>query len=59
MVMAHIYTECGMYDEALDELETVLALETYYNPNELQFNNWIDPLRELPRYKELMKQYAM
>ena len=59
MVMAQIYTNCGEYDKALDELEDLLSLETGFTINSLKFENWTRPLRELPRYKELEKEYAL
>lgn len=58
MVMAQIYTNCGRYDEAIDELEYVLSLETEYNVNRLKFISWIEPLKDLPRFQAVMKQYA-
>ena len=59
MVMAQIYTNCGEYDKALDEIEDFLSFETGYTINFLKFESWTRPLRELPRYKELEKQYAL
>ncbi len=58
MVMARIYANCGRYDEAVDELELVLSLETYITVNTLKFKHWIDPLRDHPRYQALIKKYA-
>ena len=58
MVMARIYTNCGEYDKALDEIEDLLSLESFVTTNSLKFENWTRPLRELPRYKELAKKYA-
>ena len=59
MVMTRIYTNCGEYDKALDELEYLLSLESLVTPNSLKIEYWTRPLRELPRYKEMMKKYAM
>ena len=59
MVMAEIYTHCGQYEEAIDELESVLSLETNITTHNLKFHVWTKPLQEIPRYKELLKQYAL
>lgn len=58
MVMADIYRECGRIDEAFDELETLLSLETAYTVNDLKMNPEYDPYRDNPRYKELVKRYG-
>ena len=59
MVMAEIYTECGRYDEALDELEHILSLETGTTVNELMLQWWIEPLKDLPRYQQLTEMYRL
>jgi hypothetical protein len=59
MVMARIYAECEKYDEAIDELELVLSLETRITVNTLKLKHWIDPLRDHPRYKSMIKKYAL
>ena len=58
MVMANIYTNCGEYDKALDELEHLLSMETGFTINFFKFEYWARPLWELPRFKELEKKYA-
>ena len=58
MVMAIIYTNCGRYDDAIDELDYVLSLEVVPTANMLKFQPWVKPLEDLPRYKELLKKYA-
>ncbi|MDH3890466.1 MAG: hypothetical protein OEV49_05230 [candidate division Zixibacteria bacterium] len=57
--MARIYANCEKYDEAIDELELVLSLETYITANTLKLKHWIDPLRDHPRYQELIAKYAL
>ena len=57
MVAAEIYTLCGRYDDAMDEIEYVLSLETGFTANDFKFMYWTKPLRELPRYKSLMEEY--
>jgi len=58
MDMARIYSNCGDYDKAMNELEFVLSQETYVTVNTLKFEHWIDPFRDSPRYKELMTKYS-
>lgn len=58
MVMAVIYIKCGEYDKALDELEDLLAQQTPYTVNDLKLNEKLRPLRELPRYRQLLEKYG-
>jgi len=58
MVMARIYANCGKYEEAIDELELVLSLETHITVNTLKFKHWLDPLRDNPGFKQLLIDYA-
>ena len=57
MLMARIYTNCGKYDEAIDELEAVLSLETYVTVNTLKYKHWVDPLRDSARFEALTRKY--
>lgn len=59
MVMAQIYTTCGRYDEAMDEIEYALSLETGVTTHTLELASWAKPLLELPRFQQLIKQYAI
>jgi hypothetical protein len=57
MVMATIYAVCGKYNKALDELEELLSYKVSYTVNDLIWNKELDPLREMPRFKELLRKY--
>ena len=57
MLMARIYANCGRFDEAMDELEDVLSLETYVTVNTLKYKHWIDPFRDNPRFQALIEKY--
>lgn len=59
MVMAKIYIICGEYDKAMDEIETVLSQNTLPNANMLKLTPWIDPIRDNPRFKEMIKRYSI
>ncbi len=58
MVMAQIYVQCGEYDKALDKLEELLALETGFTVNDFKLNKGLEPLRNLPRYQQMMQKYS-
>ena len=58
MVMANIYARCGDYDKALDELENLLSSQTYHTIHDFEMNEHLTPLRQLPRYKEMIKKYS-
>lgn len=57
MVMAIIYTTCGRFDEAIDELDFLLSLRTAYTVYDVKHTRYLDPLREHPRYKGLIARY--
>ena len=58
MVMAIIYVKCGENDKALDELEELLSQQTNYTVNDFKLNMELEPLRNLPRYQQLMEKYG-
>jgi len=58
MVMANIYTGCGDYDKALDELEQLLSSLTSYTVHDFEMNENLAPLRHLPGYQELIRRYG-
>ena len=57
MVMAQIYTLVGMYDLAIDELEYHLSIPAWSTPAYLKADPIFAPLRDKPRFQELMKKY--
>lgn len=58
MVMAVIYVKCGKYDEAIDQLEVLLSEQTGFTVNSFKKNSNLDPLRDLPRYQEMIRKYG-
>lgn len=58
MVMAIIYVKCGENDKALDELIDLLGQQTAFTVNDFKLNRELEPLRKLPRYQEMMQNYA-
>jgi hypothetical protein len=59
MVMILAYTSCGMYDEAIAEIDYLLSLESHYTVNDFQLWRRFDSLRELPEFQALMEKYAL
>jgi hypothetical protein len=57
MVMAQIDVLSGEYDAALDELETLLSLQTWYTTAYVEADPLLDPLKDLPRFKAMMTRY--
>ena len=57
MVMALIYTKCGEFDQALDQLQVLLSEQTDVSVNSIRMNSNFAPLRELPRYQQMMRDY--
>lgn len=53
-----IYTLLGEHDAALDQLEYLLSIDSMVSPGWMECHFWIDPLRDHPRYKELMRKYT-
>lgn len=58
MVMAIVYTNCRQYDNALDELDILLSLESIFTINDVKWNTLLTPLRKLPRYQEIVQKYG-
>ena len=57
MVMAQVDVLGGNYNSAIDELETLLSIQTWYTTTYMQADPLLDPLKELPRFRALMKKY--
>ncbi|MFZ1682521.1 MAG: hypothetical protein WAU88_00175 [Candidatus Zixiibacteriota bacterium] len=57
--MAIIYVKCGQYDNALDELDELLAQQTPFTVFDFMQNPELEPLRKLKRYQEIMRKYAV
>ncbi|MFC1529796.1 protein kinase [Gemmatimonadota bacterium] len=55
--LAHIYSLLGEYDAALDQLEYLMSIPSWIDPRWMELMPWIDPLRDHPRYMELVKKY--
>jgi serine/threonine protein kinase/cytochrome c-type biogenesis protein CcmH/NrfG len=56
--MAEIHTMLGDYDQALDEIEQVLAIPFSFSIKSLELLPTWDPLRSHPRYKQIVTKYS-
>lgn len=52
--LAEIYTMVGEIDKAIDQLELVLSIPSYTTVNRLKLDPKWDPLREHPRFMQLI-----
>ena len=57
MVMAYVYTIAGEYDKACDELETIRSVPALVSAKWLRVEPLFDPLRDHPRFQELLEKY--
>ena len=59
MELAVIYTIVGEYDAALEEIEYLLSIPSWYSVHDVRLDPQFDPLRDHPRYEALLKKYAV
>jgi hypothetical protein len=57
MVMAYVQLNAGNIDEALDYLEEVLSIPSYYSTAWVETDPVWEPARNHPRYQEIMVNY--
>ena len=57
MVMAVIYIKCERFDKAVDELKYLMSLKSGYTANTLKASRWLEPLRDMPQFQELIAKY--
>jgi serine/threonine-protein kinase len=56
--LARIYAMIGEYDSAIDQLEILLSMPSDLSLRLLHIDPCWDPLRELPRYRQLLGKYS-
>ncbi len=56
--LAEIYTTVGEYDTALDEIEYLLSIPSWWSVQDLRLDPIWDPLRDHPRFEALLEKYG-
>jgi eukaryotic-like serine/threonine-protein kinase len=56
--LALVYIEVGEYDAALDQMEYLLSIPSSFSVAYYRLDPRYDPLRNLPRYQQLLEKYA-
>jgi serine/threonine-protein kinase len=56
--LAYVYSMVGEYDKALDEIELLLSIPYYFTTWDLKLNPFWDPMRDHPRFQELIAKYS-
>lgn len=56
--LAFIYAQVGNYDAALDQIETLLTIPSQFSVVLLQRDPAWNALRDLPRYREIVRRYG-
>ncbi len=57
MVMAYVQLNAGNIDEALNYLEEVLSIPSYYSTAWVELDPQWAPARDHPKYKEIIAKY--
>jgi serine/threonine-protein kinase len=58
MILAEVYAICGEYDAAIDELEPLLSIPSATSAMQLWLDPIWDPLRDNPRFQDLLERYG-
>jgi serine/threonine protein kinase/TolB-like protein/Flp pilus assembly protein TadD len=56
--LARTYTLLGMQDEALDQIDLLLSIPAKFSVELLKLSPRWDPLRDHPRYQEIVEKYS-
>ena len=57
--LALLYTVVGEHDAAIDQLEYLLTIPSLISVPRLKFQPVWEPLRQHPRFKELLAKYSV
>jgi hypothetical protein len=57
MVMAYVQLNAGNIDEALNYLEEVLSIPSYFSTHWVELDPQWEPARDNPRYQEIIAKY--
>lgn len=56
--LAHIYTIVGEYDKAMDQIEHLLSIPSWFSVPWFKIDPRCNPLRKFPRFQQLLKKYS-
>jgi serine/threonine protein kinase/tetratricopeptide (TPR) repeat protein len=56
--LAAIYVTVGEYDLAMDQVEYLLSVPSYLSASRLRLAPICDPLRNLPRFRQILEKYG-
>ena len=56
--LAHAYTMVGDFDSALDKLEILVSVPSFFSTWYVAADPAFDPLHDEPRFQQIMDQYA-
>jgi non-specific serine/threonine protein kinase len=56
--MTEIFILFGEYDAAMDRIEHLLSVPSFFSIHFLEISPKFDPIRELPRYKRIVRKYS-
>ncbi len=57
LYLAQTYILVGEYDKAIEVLDTLVTIPSFYSRAVLRVNTLFDPLRDNPRFQELLAKY--
>jgi serine/threonine-protein kinase len=53
--LIEVYLLAGRYDAALDQLQTILSIPSYFSVELIKIDPIWDPLRDHPRFKKIIE----
>jgi hypothetical protein len=56
--LTQIYVMVGEYEEAVDQIEYLLSISSHLSVPLLRLDPRLDPLREHPRFKQLLEKHS-
>ena len=57
MVMAQVDVIIGRYDDAINELETLLSIQSWWTTTYILADPYFEPLHKIPRFNSMIKKY--